>query len=57
LEIKNYSFKIFFEFSSGIKANVSQAPEKTFVTVTLSDLRVFDPHTGARYQKVQKLIT
>ncbi len=57
LEIKKISFKIFFEFSSGIKANVSQAPEETSVNLTLSDLRVFDPHTGARYQKVQKLIT
>ena len=39
-------------FVSGINANVSQAPDKTLVKVSLSDLRVFDPYKDARYQKV-----
>ena len=36
----------------GVKGDVSQAPEKTFVNLILSDLRVFDPYEGARYRKV-----
>ena len=31
----------------GVKANVSQAPEKTLVNLILFDLRVFDPYEGA----------
>ena len=36
----------------GVKGDVSQAPEKTLINLTLSDLRVFDPYEGARYRKV-----
>ncbi len=38
----------------GITADVSQAPEKTLVGLSLSDLRVFDPYQEARYKKVRK---
>jgi len=38
----------------GVKADVSQAPEKTLVNLILSDLRVFDPYEGARYRKVRR---
>jgi hypothetical protein len=38
----------------GVKADVSQAPEKTLVNLILSDLRVFDPYDGARYRKVRQ---
>lgn len=44
--------KLFDIQVQGIKANVSQAPEKTLVNLILSDLRVFDPLAGARYKKV-----
>jgi hypothetical protein len=37
----------------GVKANVSQAPEKTLINLILSDLRAFDPYEGARYRKVR----
>ncbi|UJR35157.1 hypothetical protein I4U23_027926 [Adineta vaga] len=36
----------------GVKADVSQAPEKTLINLILSDLRVFDPYEGARYRKI-----
>jgi len=39
----------------GVKADVSQTPEKTLVNLILSDLRVFDPYEGARYRKVRIL--
>ncbi len=38
----------------GVKADVSQTPEKTLVNLILSDLRVFDPYEGARYRKVRR---
>jgi hypothetical protein len=41
-----------FHFHSGVKADVSQAPEKTLINLILSDLRVFDPYEGARFRKV-----
>ncbi|CAF4288618.1 unnamed protein product, partial [Adineta steineri] len=36
----------------GVKADVSQAPEKTLINLILSDLRVFDLYEGARYRKI-----
>ncbi|CAF0895845.1 unnamed protein product [Rotaria sp. Silwood1] len=36
----------------GIKAYVSQAPEKTLVNLILSDLCILDPYKDARYRKI-----
>ncbi|CAF1245225.1 unnamed protein product [Adineta ricciae] len=36
----------------GVKADVSQAPEKMLINLILSDLRVFDPYEGARFRKI-----
>ncbi|CAF3775950.1 unnamed protein product, partial [Rotaria magnacalcarata] len=36
----------------GVKADISQAPKLAVVNLILSDVRVFDPHEGARYRKI-----
>ncbi|CAF3667368.1 unnamed protein product [Rotaria sp. Silwood1] len=44
--------KLFDILIQGIKANVSQAPEKTLINLILSDLRVLDPYQQARYRQI-----
>ncbi|CAF1265249.1 unnamed protein product [Rotaria sordida] len=44
--------KIFDIQVQGIKADVSQAPEKTSVNLILSDLCILDPYKEARYRKI-----
>ena len=38
----------------GVKLDISDTPEKTFINLILSDLRVFDPYENARFRKVRK---
>ncbi|CAF3899768.1 unnamed protein product, partial [Rotaria magnacalcarata] len=44
--------KLFDIQVQGVKAYVSQAPEKTLVNLILSDLRILDPYKNARYRKI-----
>jgi len=36
----------------GVKAKVSQTPEKMLINLILSDLRIFDPYKEARFRKI-----
>ncbi|CAF3681386.1 unnamed protein product [Rotaria sordida] len=44
--------KLFDIQVQGIKANISQAPEKTLINLILSELRVLDLYKKARYQQI-----
>ncbi|CAF3939022.1 unnamed protein product [Rotaria sp. Silwood2] len=44
--------KLFDIQVQGVKAYVSQAPEKTLVNLILSDLCILDPYKDARYRKI-----
>ena len=56
ISVSPSSFKVHpcSESFLGIKAEVSQAPEKTLVNLILCDLRILDPYKEARYRKVKQ---